>query len=591
MQDGQKKILVGVAWPYVNGEKHIGQIAGAYLPPDIFARYQRMIGNDVLMVGGSDTHGTPVTLRAEAEGMTPAALADKYHELFIDGCVQMGLTFDLYTHTDTQNHWDVTQRMFLRHLETGYIYKDMQQQLFDPQARRFLADRYVEGTCPFCGYPDARGDQCDNCGRLYDALELKNPRSKITGNTQLEVRETEHFFLDLGKMNDPLLAWISVGKEHWRPNVINFTRGQLELHELRGRPITRDIDWGVAIPLDGYPDKRIYVWYDAVIGYLSAAIELAANSGQPEAWRAWWDAVVNPEARIYNFIAKDNIPFHTIIWPGMLIGYNAGELRLNLPYDVPANEYLNLGGGKFSTSRGRVIGFNTVLKEFEPEAWRYVLTALAPEAADVEFTWQEFMDRVNNELVANWGNLVNRVLGFAYKRYDGRVPAPGPLNAEDRALLDEVAAGFSTVGELYGAVKLKAALAEVRRLSTRVNQYLNEKAPWQQIKEDPAAAATSVYVALQAIDWLKLLWAPILPASSEKIHHMLGYDQPLFGRQYTERVEDSRGSHLTLRYDHTPAGGRWEAGVLPANQTLREPAALFAKLDDDVMAEKLQQVY
>jgi methionyl-tRNA synthetase len=258
---------------------------------------------------------------------------------------------------------------------------------------------------------------------------------------------------------------------------------------------------------------------------------------------------------------------------------------------VPANEYLNLGGGKFSTSRGRVIGFNTVLKEFQPEAWRYVLTALAPEAADVEFTWQEFVDRVNNELVANWGNLVNRVLGFAYKRYDGRVPTPGALDADDQALLDEVAAGFTSVGELYGAVKLKAALTEVRRLSTRVNQYLNEKAPWQKIKEDPAAAATSVYVALQAIDWLKLLWAPILPASSEQIHQMLGYDQPLFGRQFTERVEDSRGSHLTLRYDHAPASGRWEAEVLPANQALRQPAALFTKLDDDVMAEKLQQVY
>ena len=571
-----QKILVGVAWPYANGEKHIGQIAGAYLPPDIFARYQRLIGNDVLMVSGSDTHGTPVTLKAEAEGASPSAVIDKYHELFVDGCLEMGLTFDWYTHTDTANHWQVTQAMFLRHMENGYIYKDVQRQWFDPQAGRFLADRYVEGSCPLCGYEDARGDQCDNCGRLYDALELKNPRSKLTGSTDLEIRETEHFFLDMGKMNDPLLAWINEGKAHWRPNVLNFTKGQLELHELRGRPITRDIEWGIPIPLDGYDDKRIYVWYDAVIGYLSAPIEWADVTGDPDAWRPWWDADVNPDARVYNFIGKDNIPFHTEIWPGMLQAWNdGGEGRLNLPYDVPANEYLNLGGEQFSTSRGRVIGFNTVLAEFQADAWRYVLTALAPESSDVEFTWQDFMDRVNNELVANWGNLVNRMMGFAYKRFDGQIPAPGPLDEIDTALLADVRAGFESVGELYQAVKLKAALIEVRRLSQRVNQYLNEKAPWKLIKDDPAAAATAVYVALQAIDWLKLMWGPILPHASEQMHTMLGYTEPIFGRQYTQGVEDERGDHLVLRYDHSGATGHWAATALPAGQTMQPPSPLF----------------
>ena len=441
-----EKILVGVAWPYVNGEKHIGQIAGAYLPPDIFARYQRLIGNDVLMVSGSDTHGTPIMLKADAEGISYDEVVAKYHGLFVDGCLKMGLTFDLYSHTDTANHWDVTQQMFLRHWETGFIYLDTQRQWFDPMANRFLADRYVEGICPFCGYPDARGDQCDNCGRLYDALELKNPRSKISEATDLEIRETEHFFLDMAKMNEPLLAWIQEGKEHWRPNVINFTRGQLELRELRGRAITRDLDWGVTIPVGDYPDKRIYVWYDAVIGYLSAAVEWAKLSNEPEAWRRWWDADVNPQARLYNFVGKDNIPFHTIIWPGMLIGYNHGATHLNLPYDVPANEYLNLKGSKFSTSRGNVIGWNTALSQFQADAWRYVLTAMAPETADVEFTWQDFMDRVNNELVANWGNLVNRMVGFAYKRFDGVVPAPGILDANDEAFLAEIRAGFESVG-------------------------------------------------------------------------------------------------------------------------------------------------
>jgi methionyl-tRNA synthetase len=579
-----RRILVGVAWPYVNGEKHIGQIAGAYLPPDIFARYQRMAGNDVLMVSGSDTHGTPIMLKADAEGVPPDVVVEKYHSLFIEGCVAMGITFDLYTHTDTRNHWDVTQAMFVRHLENGYIYKAEQKQLYDLVAGRFLADRYVEGTCPFCGYGEARGDQCDNCGRIYDALELVNPRSKISGNTALEIRETEHYFLDMGKMNQPLLDWMAANKDHWRPQVVNFTRGQLELRELRGRPITRDLDWGVTIPVGNYPDKRIYVWYDAVIGYLSAAVEWAALSGAPEAWRAWWDADVNPEARIYNFIGKDNIVFHTIIWPGMLIGYSRAGSRLNLPYDVPANEYLNLGAQKFSTSRGNVIGFNTILRDFQPDAVRYVLTALAPETADVEFTWQDFMDRVNNELVANWGNLVNRTLGFAYKRFGGCIPTPAGLGDADRAFLAEIRAGFESVGALYDAVKLKAALLEARRLSQRVNQYLNDKAPWKAIAADPEGAATAVYVALQAIDWLSLMWAPILPHSSEQVHAMLGYEQPLFGRQFTETIEDSRGRHLVLRYDHGPASGAWAAGELPAGQALREPVALFRKLDEEALA-------
>ncbi|MEM7535051.1 MAG: methionine--tRNA ligase [Chloroflexota bacterium] len=591
--ESKKKILVGVAWPYANGEKHIGQIAGAYLPPDIFARYQRMRGHDVLMVSGSDTHGTPVTLKAEADGISPQDVIDKYHEMFVDGCAKMGITFDLYTHTETENHWEVTQHMFQRHLDTGYLYTDVQRQLYDAEAGRFLADRYVEGTCPFCGYEDARGDQCDNCGRIYDTLELKNPRSKLTGNTDLEIRDTEHFFLDMGKMNDPLLQWIGEGKEHWRPAVLNFTKGQLGLKELRGRPITRDISWGIPIPVtdsddsERYASKRIYVWYDAVIGYLSAAVEWAKITDNPEAWREWWDAGVNPDAVIYNFIGKDNIPFHTIIWPGMLMGYSEGESQLNLPYDVPANEYLNLGGEQFSTSRGRVIGFNTVLEEFQADAWRYVLTALAPETSDVEFTWQDFMDRINNELVANWGNLVNRVMGFTYKRFDGAVPTPGTLDEVDEALLADIRAGFDSVGALLDAVKLKAGLTETRRLSQRVNQYLNEKEPWKLIKTDPEAAATAIYVSLQAIDWLKILWSPFLPHSSEQLNDIFGYEQPIFGRQYTEHIEDGRGSHQVLRYDHTDATGRWEPTTLAVGQALNKPKPLFVKLDDDLMKEKL----
>ena len=603
MTNHGRKILVCVAWPYANGEKHIGQIAGAYLPPDIFARYQRMAGNDVLMVSGSDTHGTPITLQAEREGLHAAEVVDKYHELFVEGCMAMGLTFDLYTHTDTQNHWDVTQQVFRRHLANEFIYKEVQKQWYDPEAGRFLADRYVEGRCPFCGFAEARGDQCDNCGRLYDALELTDTRSKLSGSAELEVRETEHFFLDLGALNEPLLDWIGSGKEHWRNNVLNFTQGQLNLKELRGRAITRDIDWGIAIPIEGYESKRIYVWYDAVQGYLSAAIEWAALSGGT--WQDWWDRDLSPDARHYYFIGKDNIPFHTQIWPGMIMAYNETQIeadneaadisglsetaeplkkaRLHLPYDVPANEYLNFGGAQFSTSRGNVIGFNTVLEEFQPDAWRYTLTAMAPETADTEFTWPDFVELVNNELVANWGNLVNRTVGFAFRRFDGAVPHPGELDATDEALLEEIRGGFDSVGALYEAVRLKAALQEARRLSQRVNQYLNEKEPWRTVQTDPQTAATTVYVTLQAIDWLKLLWAPILPHSSERLHQYLGYSEPLFGRLDTTAVEDDRGSHLVLRYDHGRASGTWQANTLSAGQRLRKPAPLFAKLDPAVV--------
>ncbi len=587
-----KKIHVCVAWPYAAGDRHIGHLAGAYLPPDIFARYHRLAGNEVLMVSGSDTHGTPITLRSDLEGISAAEVVERYHRRFVDGFQQFGLTFDLYTHTDTQNHWDVTHDLFLRHLAREYIYKDVQMQLFSVDENRWLPDRYVEGTCPFCGFDRARGDQCDNCGRTYDAVELTNPRSRITGSTNIEARPTEHFFFDLGKANDFLVEWLNQpDKDSWRPNVVNAARARAESRELRGRPITRDLDWGITIPVPGYDDKRIYVWYDAVIGYLSATVEWASLVGQPELWREWWQEGSAVES--YYFIGKDNIEFHAVIWPAMLHGYgpaNAAGWWLKLPTDVPANEYLTLGDFKFSSSFGNVISINEAAERYQVDAWRYALTAMAPEQNDSEFTWQEFVRRVNTELVANWGNLVNRVLGFAYKRFDGRVPQPGDLDAVDRALLETVRAGFHSVGALYEARRFKAALDAALRLSQEVNRYVNDRAPWHAIKTDPAAAATSIYVCLQAIDWLKLLFAPVLPLSSQQIHDYLGYDTQLFGRQYTELVADARGEHIALRYDHGPAAGRWLAETLPPGQVLRQPAALFAKLEDSVVDQELARM-
>ena len=580
-----EKVLIFTAWPYCNGELHIGHIAGAYLPPDIFARYHRLRGNDVLMLSGSDTHGTPITVRAEEDGISPRDVVDRFHPRIVAMYQRLGISYDLFSETDTENHWAVTQDLFRTHLANGYIYLDSTQQLYCVDCTKWLADRYVEGTCPFCSYDGARGDQCDNCGRIYDAITLVRPRCKYCGGTHIEIRTTEHFFLDLGKLNAPLLAWVNDGKkEHWRPNVMNQTRARLESRELRGRPITRDIQWGVTIPVPGFEDKRIYVWYDAVIGYLSVTKEWAALTGAADAWRAWWE---DPACRAYNFVGKDNIEFHSIIWPAMLIGYGQG---LNLPYDVPANEYLNVEGRKLSKSRRWMIGMADALDRYDPDPWRYAIAANFPETQDVNFTWEDFLRRNNDELVATWGNLANRVLGFAFKRFDGAVPQPGAFDDADRALLAQITPTFERVTALLEAVKLKQALEAIMTLAHETNRYLNLKEPWKQIKAAPAAAATSVFVALRVIDTLKTLFAPFLPFTCQRLHAYLGYDGELFGRQYTEAIQEAERWHLALRYDPTGATGRWAVSELAAGQKLREPAPLFRKLEDSIVDEEIERM-
>jgi methionyl-tRNA synthetase len=576
-----------VAWPYANGYQHLGHLAGAYLPPDIFARYQRLIGHDVLMVSGSDAHGTPITVRANEEGVPPREIFERYHQTFLETYQQIGLTFDLFTHTDTENHHRVSQDIFLRIRERGYLYREIQAQLYSPVEGRFLPDRYVEGTCPHCGFPDARGDQCDNCGKLLEPTELIDPRSKASGDTNLELRETEHFFLDLPKLSDELAAYLHRDKEHWRPNVLNFARNYVA-GGLRGRPITRDIDWGIPVPLEGYEGKCLYVWFEAVIGYFSASVEWARNQGAPDAWHAWW---YDPEALTYYFIGKDNIPFHTVIWPGELIAVDRlycddCEESLNLPYDVPANEYLNFKGAKLSKSRGAFVEVPYFLERYDPDALRFYLTATAPETRDTEFSWEDFVERNNNELVATWGNLANRMLSFAYKRFDGKVPEPGTLDAEDWALLEKVEAGFETVGALYNACKFRAALGEALALAREANGYLDRKAPWFQIKEDAKAAATSVYVILRVVDNLKTILAPILPHTAQQLHEFLGYEGQLFGTQQVVEYQEETRSHRALTYDHSGAVGTWAKSGLPPGQALREPAPLFKKLDESVIEEE-----
>lgn len=580
-----EKILVCVAWPYCNGDLHIGHIAGAYLPSDIFARYHRLRGNDVLMVSGSDTHGTPITVRAEEEGITPREVVDRYHPRNVETLRRLGVSFDLFTETDTENHWAVTQDLFLTHLQKGFVYRDTMQQLYCVDCNKWLADRYVEGTCPYCGYESARGDQCDNCGRTYDAITLISPRCRYCGGTNIEIRTAEHFFLDLARLNDPLLEWLNDGKkEHWRPNVLNQTRSRLESRELRGRPITRDIQWGVTIPLPGYDEKRIYVWYDAVIGYLSASKEWAAVVGRPDAWRDWWQ---DPAARSYYFIGKDNIEFHSIIWPGMLIGY---DRSLNLPYDVPANEYLNVEGRKLSKSRRWLIEMADALDRYDPDPWRYALTINAPDTQDINFTWEEFVRRNNDELVATWGNLANRVLGFAYKRFEGRVPQPGALDDADRALLEQLEPTFERTTALLDGVKLKMALTEAMALAHEANRYLNLKEPWKQIKTNPRGAATSVYVALRVIDTLKVLFAPFLPFTCQRLHSYLGYDDELFGLLYVQELAETERKHVALRYAPPASAGLWAVSKLAPGQALREPGPLFLKLEPSLVDEEVERM-
>ena len=587
-----ENVLVCTAWPYANGDLHIGHLAGAYLPPDIFARYHRLRGNNVLMVSGSDSHGTPITIRADAEGVSPLEVFERFHARFLETFQAMGISYDLFTHTDTENHYQVSQDIFTAALDNGYLYKKSEQQFYSEVENRFLPDRYIEGTCPHCGYDGARGDQCDNCKKLLSPTDLINPRSKTDGSVPI-LRETEHFYLDLGQAREAIAAFLDDGKEHWRPNVINFSRQYVK--ELRGRPITRDITWGIPIPLEGYDDKRLYVWFEAVIGYFSASIEWANNNDDPEAWKTWW---YDPQAKTYYFIGKDNIPFHAVIWPGELIAtglrlYEADpKKRLNLPYDVPANEYLNMEGQKLSTSRNWAIWAPDLLERYDPDPIRFYLNFIAPEGRDTDFTFEDFVRRNNDELVAAWGNLVNRTLGFAYKRYAGQVPAIGPagLDETDELLIAQVEAGFETVGALFAAVKLKAAQDEALRLARLVNVYLDRKAPWKVFKDDPTAAGTSIYVTLRMIDNLKMLFAPVLPHSCQKLHEYLGYDSQLFGRQYVETFSEEKRQHAALGYDGSQAVGRWAPSQLAPGQPLRQPAPLFKKLEPDVAEQELARL-
>jgi len=533
-------VLVAVAWPYASGSRHLGHLAGAYLPADIYARHQRLVGNRVLMVSGSDVHGTPITVRADAEGVTPRDIADRYHAEFVADWDRLGISWDLYTSTGTENHAAVTHDLFLRLLENGHIDRRTSDQYYDAEAGRFLPDRYIEGTCPHCHYAEARGDQCEDCGRTLDPEELVDPRSKITGGTP-EVRQTEHFYLRLSDFSEALGAWLD-GRQGWRRHVLNFSKGWVE-DGLHDRAITRDLDWGVDVPVDDLgPGKRIYVWFEAVIGYLSASKEWAQVQGDPEAWRDWWEG---DEARSVYFIGKDNIPFHTIIWPGMLLGYGG----LNLPTDVPANQYVTFKGGKASASRGVGLTIGEGLDLFQADALRYALAASLPEQSDTDLSIDEIARRINEELVATWGNLVNRVLSMVYSTCGGVVPAVGGRTADDLAVLATVDGALDVVTDLIERVELRAALRTGMDAAATVNAYLNATEPWKLARSDPERAQAVLGTALAAVAGVRVALSPYLPFSTTALDDELG---PVDAWQRREPVPGS------------PIG---------------KPAPLFAKVD------------
>lgn len=543
-------IFIGVAWPYANGPLHLGHIAGAYLPADIFARYHRLKGNKVLMVSGSDQHGAPITIRAEQESTTPQELVAKYHQQFIDCWRKLGISFDLFTTTGTPNHAQVTHDIFLTLLNKGYIYKDKMLQAYCPKCQRFLPDRYLEGTCPYCGFPKARGDECDDCGKPLNPWELKDLHCYLC-STPPRFESSEHFFFQLSSFQDKLTAWIRE-QSHWRPNVLSTTWKFLD-EGLKDRAITRDSDWGVIVPQSGFERKRIYVWFEAVIGYLSASKEWAKLHGDDSAWQAFWQN----DAKSFYFIGKDNIFFHTLVWPAMLMGYG----NLNLPYDVPANEFLTIEGRKLSTSRGWAIWLHDYLERYAPDPLRYTLAVNMPESGDSDFSWREFLRRNNNELVATYGNLAHRVLTFAHRNFAGAVPTPGELDERSQSLLHKAKVTLDTVDKLLYRCEFKGAIKGAMSLAQEANRYLDEQAPWKTIKTEREASAKSVYTALSVLSALKTVFYPFLPFSSEKLHSFLGFD----------------GSVREVG---------WKIQFLPPGQKLRQPQPLFVKLDEDIVAQE-----
>lgn len=605
------KVLSAVAWPYANGPRHIGHVAGFGVPSDVFSRYMRMAGHDVLMVSGTDEHGTPILIAADEAGVTPQALADQNHRVIAEDLAALGISYDLYTRTTTRNHTAVVQELFTGVHANGYFIEKTTFGAISPSTGRTLPDRYIEGTCPICGYDKARGDQCDNCGNQLDPADLKNPTSRINGETP-EFVETQHFFLDLPAVATALGAWLDEREASgtWRPNVIRFSQNILE--DIRPRAMTRDIDWGIPVPLDGWrenPTKRLYVWFDAVIGYLSASIEWARRTGEPERWREWWnpstgsgteDGSGTEEALSYYFMGKDNITFHSQIWPAELLAYAGHGDRggkpgaygeLNLPTEVVSSEFLTMEGKKFSSSQRVVIYVRDLLSRYQPDAFRYFVAAAGPENQDSDFTWSEFVRRTNDELVAGWGNLVNRTATLIAKNF-GEIPAAGELTAADQALLDHVESTFGTVGDLIARHRQKQAIGEAMRAVAEVNKYVSDSEPWKlKGEEQRERLGTILHVVAQCVVDLNVVLSPFLPFSANAVDVVFGGEGHVQPMPRLEEVEDLDGGpgYPILTGDYTTAA-RWERHPLVVGTPVAKPTPVFTKLDTALVDEELQRL-
>ena len=596
-----KSVLTAVAWPYANGPRHIGHVAGFGVPSDVFARYQRMTGANVLMVSGTDEHGTPLLVQAEKEGVTVQELADRYNRQIVHDLAGLGLSYDLFTRTTTRNHYAVVQELFRGLHDNGYMVKETTMGAISPSTGRTLPDRYIEGTCPICGADGARGDQCDNCGNQLDPADLINPVSKINGETPQFV-ETEHFLLDLPALADALSAWLKE-RQDWRPNVLKFSLNLLE--DIRPRAMTRDIDWGVPIPIEGWQDnnaKKLYVWFDAVVGYLSASIEWAYRIGEPEAWRTFW---TNPDAVSYYFMGKDNITFHSQIWPAELLGYRGegsregtvGQLgSLELPTEVVSSEYLTMSGSKFSSSKGVVIYVKDFLEEFGADPLRYFIAVAGPENNDTDFTWDEFVRRINNELANGWGNLVNRTVSMAHKNF-GEVPTPGELSDADQAILDLASRTFDEAGDALSHSRFKQGITKIMHVVGEANAYIAEQEPWKLAKDETQRErlATVLWTALQVVSDCNTMLTPFLPHTAQAVHETLGRDGvwaalPEFVEVTDDQPVEPVGAGLpekgrsypVIMGNYRDQQAVWTRIDVVPGTALSKPRPLIAKLDPEL---------
>ncbi|MBE6483990.1 MAG: methionine--tRNA ligase [Actinomycetaceae bacterium] len=595
-------ILSAVAWPYANGPRHIGHVAGFGVPSDVFSRYMRMRGEDVLMVSGTDEHGTPILVAAEAEGVTPKQLADKNNRIIAEDLVALGLSYDLFTRTTTVNHEKVVQQMFEVCRDNGYMIIEAQNVAIDPETGNTLPDRYIEGTCPICGTDGARGDQCDTCGNQLDPQDLINPISKVSGKAP-EFKVSDHYLLDIPALADALASWLDQVEAtgEWRPNVIAFSKHLLE--DVRPRAMSRDISWGIPVPgWEDQPNKRLYVWFDAVIGYLSASIEWArrreaAGTGSADDWRAWWN---DPDALTYYFMGKDNIVFHSQIWPAELLAYNGKGSRggqpgalgeLNLPTQVVASEFLTMEGKKFSSSKNVVIYVRDVLSRYQPDALRYFISIAGPEASDADFTWAEFVRRNNSELVAGWGNLVNRTAAMIAKNF-GEIPTPSVRDDVDEELLTAISGGFETVGDHIAHHRQRAALAEIMRLVGEANAYVAKTEPFKlKAPEQRERLATVLHTLAQAVSDLNTMMCVFLPHSSNAVDRVLGGSGDIAPLPRLEEVSDLDGGdpYPIITGDYADVH-RWESVPVTPGTPIAKPKPVFQKLDESVVDEELERL-